>query len=140
MADYQWFTRLHRKLYLLSGGRIGARLGKHPMALLYTIGRRSGAVRIVPLRYYDLDERGIIVLPSNNGQSKPPLWWLNLQAHPEITVQIGRQKQRVRAREIEPELRDRVWQAMCEQNERVLEYPQKSGRYLPIVLLERLRD
>jgi deazaflavin-dependent oxidoreductase (nitroreductase family) len=91
---------LHRKLYLLSDGRVGAKLDGSPMALLHTIGRKSGATHTVPLVFYQIDPRGIIVLGSNTGSPKPPIWRPNLKANPEIDIQIGREKKRVRAEEI----------------------------------------
>jgi deazaflavin-dependent oxidoreductase (nitroreductase family) len=135
MANYKWFTRIHRKLYLLTKGKIGGNLGGRPMALLYTIGRKTGQERIVPLVYYSIDNRGPIVLGSNNGNAKPPIWWLNLQHTPTITVQIGADKFQAQAQEIEEDLREEYWAKMVAVNPIIKDYPQLSGRKLPIVLL-----
>lgn len=138
MANFKWFTKVHRRVFLLTGGLIGGRLAGQDMALLHTIGRKSGQKRIVPLVYYSIDDRGPIVLGSNNGSPKPPIWWLNLQANAKIEVQTRGEKFWVEAEEIEPDLREQAWQKMMDQNPIIKDYPEKSGRVLPIVLLKRL--
>lgn len=134
MADFRWFTKFHRALYHYSGGRLGAKLGQ-PMALLYTIGARSGQVRPVPLVYYPLDPDGIIVLASNNGSPKPPAWWLNLRAFPEIEILVGTERRRVVAEEVDDARREELWPQMVKQNPRIKDYPRQAGRVIPIILL-----
>jgi deazaflavin-dependent oxidoreductase (nitroreductase family) len=138
MANYRWFTKLHRKCYEITDGRLGAQLAGRPIALLYTVGCKSGQIRSIPLVYYDLDKDGIIVLASNNGSPKPPAWWLNLQKTPEIDVQIGRKKQRLRAEEVDDQRRLELWPQMVKANALIAGYPAKSGRKIPIILLRRI--
>ncbi len=42
----------HQFIYEHSGGRIGERLGRAPMLLLRTTGRKSGRLRTVALLYH----------------------------------------------------------------------------------------
>ena len=42
---------IHRRVYLLSGGKLGGRIGKLPVLLLTTTGRKSGRPRTQPLTY-----------------------------------------------------------------------------------------
>lgn len=135
MADYKWFSKVHRFVYEKSGGFIGTKMAGQTMGLLTTTGRKSGEQRVTPLAYYDLDPAGVIVLGSNNGNAKPPAWWFNLQANPQAQIQIGRRKHRAVAEEILDERREKYWASMVQRNPMIATYPAKAGRRLPIVLL-----
>lgn len=137
MADWQWFTRMHRWVYENSDGRIGANLAGRPMIMLYTIGRKSGQVRPVPLMRYDILDDGPIVLASNNGNTTPPAWWLNLQARPTIEVRTGRECWQATAEEVHGELREQVWEEMTAVNPIIRRYARTAARTIPIVLLRR---
>jgi len=137
MANYLWFSKLHAKVYLASGGRIGHKLW-HPMVLMHTIGARTGTVRTVPVQYYPLDDNGIIILASNNGQPKPPAWWFNIKANPEIDIQVGREKRRVCAEVVSVDRRQRLWPQIRAMNDNVDNYVEKSGREIPVILLRTL--
>lgn len=136
MANYQWFTKFHRQLYIKTRGFLGHKMGPHKMALLHTIGAKSKVLRLVPLRYYQLRDDGIIVLASNNGQPKPPAWLFNLRKTPLITVQLGRKKHQCKALELDDETCQRLWPQMVAENPLITDYPKNAGRKLPIVLLE----
>ena len=138
MANFAWFSKAHRWVYHYTGGWVGANLGA-PMVLMYTIGAKTGLIRTVPLQYYDAEPEGILVLASNNGQPKPPAWYHNLKAHPEIDIRVGRRKRRVRAEELGPERRAEVWPEMRKQNAAIERYAASAGRTLPIILLRTLR-
>jgi deazaflavin-dependent oxidoreductase (nitroreductase family) len=106
---------------------------------MYTIGAKTGQVRMTPLQYYPAGAEGVYVLASNNGQPKAPAWYYNLKAHPEIDVLVGRQKRRVRAEELSAEKRAEVWPALRKQNPAVDDYAARAGRVLPILLLRTLK-
>ena len=57
------------------------------MALVTTIGRKSGEPRVVPLLFLREGSR-VVLVASQGGSDKHPLWYLNLKANPEVTVQI----------------------------------------------------
>ncbi len=73
----------HEFWYRLSGGLIGGQLGKAPVLLLTTTGRKSGRRRTTPLVYLP-DGDNMVVIASNGGSDRHPDWWLNLMvAQPE---------------------------------------------------------
>ncbi|MGA7272932.1 MAG: nitroreductase family deazaflavin-dependent oxidoreductase [Acidimicrobiia bacterium] len=113
--------RAHQAIYEATGGLIGHRILGVPTLLLSTTGRRSGQRRTSAL-FYTRDGERQIVVASNGGDSKPPAWLLNLQANPQVEVQIGRNKHPATASEIEPGDGDydRLWKAVNRAN---------SGRY-----------
>lgn len=137
MANYLWFSKLHTKVYLATDGRIGHKLW-NTMVLMHTIGAKSDLVRTIPVQYYPLDDSGIIILASNNGQLKPPAWWFNIKANPEFTIQVGREKRRVRAELVSSDRRQQLWPQMLALNGDIDVYVKKSGREIPVILLRTL--
>lgn len=137
MANFLWFSKAHSAVYRWTDGRVGAKIW-HPMALLYTIGAKSRLTRTTPLQYYPLDDAGIIVIASNNGDPKPPSWWFNIRANPEFDIQVGREKRTVRAEQVSQQRKQQLWPQIRAINSAVDKYQQKSGRDIPVILLRTL--
>ena len=58
-------------LYNVSGGRIGGKMGKVPVLLLTTTGRKTGKQRTLPLVYI-MDGSAYVITASANGADKNP--------------------------------------------------------------------
>jgi F420H(2)-dependent quinone reductase len=127
--------RLNIPLYKLSGGRIGGRLGRAPILLLTTVGRRSGKERTAPVVYVRDGER-MIVIGSNAGNERPPAWALNLEQNPEAEVQVRRERWPVRARIAEGEEREALWRRMNEQFAGFDDYRDRTTRDIRLFVLE----
>ena len=125
--------KLHRYIYRASGGRVGGAVRGTPVLLLVTIGRRSGEPRSVTLTYFEDGDR-LVVIGSNAGEDRHPAWWLNLQEHPEATVQIGGTTTRVRAVEAIGEERERLWAELIRRDPAYEEYRLRTDRRIPVVL------
>ena len=136
MANWSWFTRLHRAVYEKSGGRLMARLAGIDMLLLTTTGRRSGQPRTLPLACFR-DGDDLVIVGSNNGQDHPPAWWLNLQANPEARVRLGSETFDVRAERATGEEHARLWPWLKQQNPQYARYERKTRREIPVVVLKR---
>ena len=78
------------------------------MMRLTTIGRRSGQERSVILGFFD-DGPNLVTLAMNGWADDEPAWWLNLQAHPEATVDLNEGRRTVRGRAAEGDERARLW-------------------------------
>jgi deazaflavin-dependent oxidoreductase (nitroreductase family) len=104
----RWVGRLNVPLYRLSGGRVGGKVGKAPVLLLTTTGRKSGEPRTAPVVYLE-DGGQISVINTNAGNTKLPAWSLNLDADPEAEIELGSRKLAVRARPAEGEERADLW-------------------------------
>src|ERR1700678_3556893 len=82
--------RLHQLLYERSDGLIGHKLlGGHPALLLRTTGRKSGKTRTNAL-IYAKDGARYLVVASKGGSDQAPGWLFNLEANPDVEVQVGR--------------------------------------------------
>lgn len=104
----RWTGKLNVPLYRLSGGRIGGKVGKAPLLLLTTTGRKSGQQRTAPVVYL-ADGENMVLIDTNAGNERLPAWSLNLSAKPEAEVEVGRRRQEVRARIAEGEERAELW-------------------------------
>jgi F420H(2)-dependent quinone reductase len=127
---------MNRVLYRWSGGKIGGSVRGVPVLLLTTTGRRSGKRRAMPLLYMQ-DGDALVVVASEGGAPRNPAWLLNLQADPSVDVEIGRTRERRRAREATQEERGRLWPLLVQLYPPYESYQRKTARTLPIVLLER---
>ncbi len=91
-----WRRHLWRApIYLYRAG-LGFLLGKR-FLLLNHIGRKTGRPRqaIVEVVRYDPETQTYFVA---SGFGKESNWYRNLQAHPDITIQVGNKKMRAHAR------------------------------------------
>lgn len=127
---------IHNRIYRLSGGKVGGRIGKVRVLLLTTTGRKSGRRRTNPLLYTHVDDNAYMVIASKGGADRHPLWYLNLQAKPLAEVTIGRKTQRVRARDAEGDERERLWRALADLYPGYDRYAQKTSRRIPVVVLD----
>ncbi|MBN8898675.1 MAG: nitroreductase family deazaflavin-dependent oxidoreductase, partial [Rhodospirillales bacterium] len=92
----QWMVD-HSKRYLESGGTDGhmytiSRPGSPPLTvaslLLATKGRKSGETYLFPLFYGEAGP-SYFVIASKGGAPEHPSWYRNIEADPEVGVQVG---------------------------------------------------
>lgn len=126
--------RLHRWLYRRSGGRVGGRLIGMPVLLLVTVGRRSGRPHATALTYLPHGP-DIVIIASNGGAQNHPDWFLNLRAHPDVEVDLGRRHLPMRARESTGPEREALWARVVQMNRRYAGYQARTKRRIPIVVL-----
>lgn len=105
--------------------------------ILFTKGRKSGAERSHALIYREF-EGDYLVVASKGGNDAPPAWFVNLQAEPEVEVQIKGDRFRARARVATPEEKPARWAAMAEAWPDYDNYQKKTDREIPVVILERI--
>ena len=114
----RWFIRAawaaHRVIYRVSGGRRGLR-PPSPRTFgtlrIHTIGRRSGAARTAILGYFE-DGPNLFTLAMNGWGEPEPAWWLNLQAHPDATIDLRDGSRPIWARAATGDERTRLWDEM----------------------------
>jgi len=127
---------LHPPLYRWTGGAglAGGSLGNLTI-LLTTVGSRSGEARTAALWAYP-DGDSLTVVGSRGGGRRTPAWVYNLRAHPEATVQVGREMRRMRAREATGEEYARLWQLVNAAYPGYEAYRTWARREIPLVVLE----
>jgi deazaflavin-dependent oxidoreductase (nitroreductase family) len=130
--------RVHEKIYKGTDGRIGHKMIGVPTLLLRSTGRRSGVTRTNAL-VYARDGDDYLVVASNGGADKPPAWLHNVRAHPDVEVQVGRDRQKASARILEPSDPDyeRLWKVVNDNNrDRYYAYQKQTDRPIPIVAIK----
>jgi F420H(2)-dependent quinone reductase len=138
----RWFIRVawvvHRALYSVSGGRLGLRPPTpkaYGLLRLRTTGRRSGAERVAILGYFE-DGANLFTLAMNGWGEPEPAWWLNLQAHPEATIELPDGPRRIRARMATGEERARLWSEIEQRDPHLDAYAARRTRETAVVVFE----
>jgi deazaflavin-dependent oxidoreductase (nitroreductase family) len=110
--------------------------GWAPLILLTSKGAKSGQPRVHPLMAVPYGENYIAVA-SKGGAPENPQWYYNLVAHPDATVENGKETFPVRARLLSGEERERAFARAVEVFPNYAEYQKKTTRQIPVFLLER---
>jgi deazaflavin-dependent oxidoreductase (nitroreductase family) len=128
-------VQTHRAIFRASKGRLGGKMGKAPVLLLTTTGRKSGQPRTSPL-FFQPDGDRLVIIASNGGSSRHPSWYLNLLANPDVTVELEGQSRQMRVRTASDDERARLWPAMQAVYKGYDGYQRKTERHIPLVILE----
>src|SRR2546430_3245057 len=107
------------------------------LLLLTTKGAKTSVERTSPLVYSRDGERFVIVA-SKGGAPTHPAWYHNLRAHPEVTLEVGKEKFRARAKVVKGTERDRLYEQHASALPVFRDYPKKTTRVLPVIVLERM--
>jgi deazaflavin-dependent oxidoreductase (nitroreductase family) len=130
------FGEEHVQRYEETDGEVGHDWQGTKTLILTTTGRRSGAERRNALIYGQHGD-DYLVVASKGGADDPPAWYLNLQANPEVQVQVLGDRFTARARTATPEEKPALWRTMTAEWPAYDEYQQKTEREIPVVILER---
>ena len=126
----------HTAAYRLTGGVIGHRFpGAPPSLLLDHVGAKSDTKRTTPLTYLR-DGDDFVIVASKGGYPKNPGWFYNLRAHPDTTIQVGSRRRPVHARVASAEERSRLWPKVVDLYSGYAGYQERTGREIPLVILE----
>ncbi|WP_224282795.1 nitroreductase/quinone reductase family protein [Streptomyces sp. LS1784] len=116
-------------------GVVGGALAGAPVLLLTVVGARSGEPRTTPLVYLADGER-LVVFGSNGGSPTDPLWYRNLLAHPEVTVEVGTDRYPALAAPVDPAEHDALWARQIAAQPQFAGY-RTAARTVPLVALTR---
>jgi deazaflavin-dependent oxidoreductase (nitroreductase family) len=137
----RWFIRLfwmvQRAVYVVTGGRIGlqtATADHQGMLRLRTVGRRSGRERVAILGYFE-DGPDLVTMAMNGWADPEPAWWLNLQAQPDVTVDLPGGSRAVHARAADPEERPRLWARWAGYDKGLDAYAARRSRETAVVIM-----
>ncbi len=132
----KWMSRAQTFLYKRSGGKVaGSFLQGTPVALLTTTGRKTGEPRVSPLLFLREGDR-VVLVASQGGAAKHPMWYLNLKADPKITVQIKDEVLYLTARDATEQERVEYWPKLVEMYSSFDDYQAWTDRVIPIVICD----
>jgi deazaflavin-dependent oxidoreductase (nitroreductase family) len=113
---------------------LGGGKGLVPTLLLTTTGRKSGNALTLPL-IFGRSGASYVVVASKGGAPTHPAWYLNLQANPEVRVQVKGDKFTARAHTADTAERAALWPKMVEIYGPYEQYQTKTDRQIPVVVL-----
>jgi F420H(2)-dependent quinone reductase len=130
------FSRFNLWVYRLSGGRLLSRWkGRHCIGILTCRGRKTGELRTTPLLYLR-DGPRLVLIASNAGMSRDPLWYRNLMSDSDCEFEIGPVKHPCRARPASAEEKRRYWPQLVAIYAYFTRYQARVTRDIPLVILE----
>ncbi len=121
--------------YERSGGAESNTLQGKPCVILWTRGRKTGTVRKSPLMRVKHGDRYAVVA-SMGGAPKHPVWYLNLLADPNVSLQDGPEVRDYTARVAEGEEKAEWWKYATEVWPAYDDYQARTDRTIPLVILE----
>ena len=131
------FGQEHVERYEATDGEDGFRWRNDTTILILTTkGRKSGETRKNPLIFTEHDG-AYVVVASKGGTPEHPSWYLNIQADPEVEVQVKGDRFKARARTATPDETPALWKQMAEAWPDYDDYQERTDREIPVVVLER---
>ena len=131
------FGQEHVDRYVATDGEEGHNWEGTQTLILTTTGRRSGEPRPQALIYGKHGD-DYLVVASKGGAPQHPAWYLNLEANPEVEVQVKGDKFKARARDATPDEKPEMWKKMAATWPAYDDYQKKTSRDIPVVVLERV--
>jgi deazaflavin-dependent oxidoreductase (nitroreductase family) len=129
------FSRLNTFVYKLTGGRLMGKFQGMPVMLLGFKGLKSGQQRTVPLMYVPYKE-GVIVVGSQGGAPRSPVWVKSIQANPDVTAQYMGKKMKLRARQVDDAEKAEVWPTCVKHYPPFEDYQARTDRNIPVFVCE----
>jgi deazaflavin-dependent oxidoreductase (nitroreductase family) len=128
-------TRLHVSLHRLSGGRLFNTLAGDDVCFVTMKGARSGRTLTIPLMYVPYQD-GVLLVASQGGAPKNPVWYNNLVKHPDIDVNHRGRRMKLRARLATPEEKPDMWPICDRHYAPYADYRKRTTRDIPIFVCE----
>jgi len=139
----QWMKD-HVDRYLKSGGKDGHMYTTNfpnqpqrtvPSLLLVTKGRKTGKKHLFPL-FYGEAGKGYFIVASKGGAPDHPGWYKNIQANPDVEVQVGTKTLKAKARTVSGSERAKLWDQAIVWWPPYVDYQKKTQREIPVVVLD----
>lgn len=132
MGSEREFNESNIEEFRRNGGKVGGQFEDFPLLLLTSTGARSGAQRVNPVAYFDVDDK-IYIVGSAAGRDRNPSWVHNIRANPRVTVEIGSEAPKpATARELPRAERDSIYQVVVQRAPGFGEYQEKTDRLIPV--------
>jgi deazaflavin-dependent oxidoreductase (nitroreductase family) len=128
-------TRTHIFLHRATGGRLFNTLAGDDVCFVTMKGAKSGRTLTIPLMYVPYRD-GVLLVASQGGSDKNPVWYHNLVAHPDIDVSHRGRRMKLRARLANPSEKPALWPLCDEHYAPYATYRDRTDRDIPIFVCE----
>jgi deazaflavin-dependent oxidoreductase (nitroreductase family) len=119
-----------------AGGAVEG-MQRERLLLLTTVGRRTGRPYTAPMMFHRDGDR-VLVIASNIGSPRHPDWYLNLEANPAVTVEIGDEDgapRRAVATPLQGGEYTRIWEMLKHTYPFFADHEARTERTIPVVAL-----
>ena len=126
------------ELYESSGGTKGTTLldTGMPVIIVTNRGRKTGAIRKTPLMRV-ADGKNYVLIASQGGAPKHPLWYHNLKADPNVEIRDETEVYSMRVREVvDADERQRLWKLAVQAYPPYQDYQENTDRVIPVLVAE----
>jgi deazaflavin-dependent oxidoreductase (nitroreductase family) len=138
-APPKWLLKAMVKInvffYRLTGGRFMGRLMGSPICLVTMTGRKSGRKITMPLMYTEHGDT-VLIVASLGGAPNHPVWYHNLVANPEVTVQDGSRVRPMRVRQAAAAEKAELWPLCVASYPAFADYKKRTDRDIPLMICE----
>ena len=135
MSD--WNAQLIAALRSNHGEITAGPMAGRNLLILTSKGARTGQSREAVLTY-SRDDGRFVVCATAGGAPTEPQWYHNLLANPAVQVEAKGETFGATASVAPPGERERLWDQHVAERPEFAEYPEKSGRVIPVVTLQRI--
>jgi deazaflavin-dependent oxidoreductase (nitroreductase family) len=135
-VDYNAFTRQLMEDIREHGRPSSGPMAGRPLMILTSTGAKSGQKRSAVVTYTRDGDRYVIAA-SKGGAPTNPSWYYNLLADPHVTVEADKQTFEATATITEGAERQRLWDQHAAERTEFQDYPNKTSRLIPVIVLER---
>ncbi len=125
------FSGLNSVVYKLTGGRLMGKFQGRPVVLIEMKGAKSGKKRTIPLMYVPHKD-GVIIVGSQGGAPKSPIWVKNIQANSDIVAQFMGKRMELVARQVDDAEKEELWPTCVEHYHEFADYRARTDRNIPV--------
>jgi deazaflavin-dependent oxidoreductase (nitroreductase family) len=122
-------------IFCTTKGRLLGRWGGIPVVMLTTTDR-TGQPRTTMLASPLQEGERIVLVASNGGAPRDPVWLRNLRERPDVGVLMKGLEARMLARIASPEEKIRLWPQITTRSPSYGRYQERTARDIPVVLVE----
>lgn len=126
-------TKTHVFLANATGGRAFNKLGGDDVCFVTMTGAKSGRQITIPLMYIPYGDAFLLVA-SQGGAPKNPVWYNNIVSQPDITIRHRTRRVPVRARLATPEEKPALWPICDAHYAPYADYRARTTRDIPLFI------
>jgi deazaflavin-dependent oxidoreductase (nitroreductase family) len=136
MTDVKnWEDQLIAEMRANDGKVTQGPLAGHPLLIMTSRGARSGEERRAILTWHR-DGDDYIVAGTAGGSKKDPVWVRNIEADPDVELEVGNERSAATASIVQDDAeRRRLWDDHVRALPWFADYPAQTGRVIPMIRL-----
>ncbi|WP_373079858.1 nitroreductase family deazaflavin-dependent oxidoreductase [Zhongshania sp.] len=133
-------TRFNVWVYKKSNGRLMKNFpGGFPICIVGMTGKRSGERREIALIHLPWGDKKLLVA-SQGGMEKHPLWYFNIAANPKIDIMVAGNTQNYLARQANAEEKRELWPHLLSLYPDFDQYQARTDRDIPVFICTLATD